>query len=126
MDRYEQELEERITNLVDALAAPSTYKYLSVDEIVSIEGDLYTLEERLYQYRLKKESDGRIYIHSEQEQSVPAGGGNQPVHPAHGAQINQRSQALDQRRGEKVQGRSEATRDLGENSGAKGGEGDAE
>lgn len=58
MDQFEQELEERIRELKSILETPHISAYLILAEIVSIEGEQHTLEERLYQYRLAKEADG--------------------------------------------------------------------
>lgn len=57
MDQKEQELEQNIALLKAALADPQVYGVISVDEIMSIEGDLHQFEEELSQLRLKKEMD---------------------------------------------------------------------
>lgn len=70
MDQYEEELEQRLADLQEMLNNPTIYVYLTSKELDSIESDALALEERLYQYRLKKELDGRIQVHKSQEPSV--------------------------------------------------------
>jgi hypothetical protein len=70
MDQYEEELEYRIACLNEILGFNDRHQLLGEYEIVSIEGEQHTLQERLYQYRLKKEEDARIQIHPRQEPSV--------------------------------------------------------
>ncbi len=74
MDQIETSFEGWINDLKAAILETENRTYSSpearLDLILDLEYDLWIAEERLYQYRLKKEANDRIQVHSGQEPSV--------------------------------------------------------